>query len=1086
MTVELTLLVRVAFRGREVSGPRVRELLAALAADLPAGCGTDRLIEALWPEGPPEHPAKALQALVFRARAQVGPDVLVSTPRGYRLALTNDQVDATAARSSAARATRAAEAGNPAAALAEAEAGRALWAAEPPPPAPPGAAEGSGAPGDLWAAAEGGGAPGEVRAAAEGGGALGEVRAAAVPAYRALTRVRALSLARLGRHADAEPALAALARAHPRDEEVLAELLRCEAVGRGPAAALARYESYRRHLRDELGADPGLALQRVQRELLASGTPPSRRGVPHDPNPLLGRDEDVAAVTDLIHVARVTSIIGPGGLGKTRLAQAVARLAPQRAVLFVPLAGLTADHEVVGEVASALGLGDRGPGGDAPSGAGDLFGGLVDALGSTSTLLVLDNCEHVVTGVADLVASLLARSGDVRVLTTSRTPLGLSAETVYLLPELTPAASAALFRRRALAVRPGADLPDSAVNEVCRHLDGLPLAVELAAARIRVLSAGEIARRLDTRLGLRSGARDTPERHRTLGAVIDWSWHLLEPDGRTAMRTLSVFPDGFTADAAEHVLDVDDALPILEHLVDQSLLKVSDTPAGVRFRMLETVREFAALRSAGAGETGRATERFLSWARTVGRREFGEVFGPDFVECVLRVRADHDNLAVALRLAVEREDAQTVALCVAVLGGLWTIESNFARLTWLNGEPARILSHYRPEPELVEAVRTGALIITLTAFILAGVRVSRALLVVLRLRPAALDGEVGLVAAADAVLRAPDLDAVRAIGESGPPMLAAVAHSVLSYAAEAAGDPDTAFAAAHRTLDVLGETGNRWLRMVVHSRVGELELAAGNVEAARRHMSAVLPVLDDLGAYATAGRVRWSLVFIAVREGALDDAERWLEQLGDSGTDDPGGLQMFDVLVRAEILRGRGRTEDGLRLWREAGQRLRRDESQLLPVERPWIAEVVAGTVIAHAIDDRLDLVADLVADLPRRLLPMLTGIDPTPGLSYCGALLLAIALADLRTPGADAQTAARMVALAERFRITTGFTSPATLARARELAGPVYDPASESYTGLDQDALIAAASALVTARALITSPVSAGTRPATTGSRPA
>src|SRR4029453_16418031 len=221
-------------------------------------------------------------------------------------------------------------------------------------------------------------------------------------------------------------------------------------------------------------------------------------------------------------------------------------------------------------------------------------------------LLVLDNCEHVLRGAAELVRALVSMTRDLRVLTTSRAPLGLSSESVYLLPQLSLPIAVELFQQRAGGARPGADLPAEVVEDVCRHLDGLPLAVELAAARVRVMPVAEIARRLEDRFGLlRGGARDAPERHQTLQAVVDWSWNLLHPAGQAARRAVSVFPAGFTADAAVRVLGHGGAsgvAPVLEELVDQSLLQVADTPAGARFRMLETVREFSTAQREAAGE----------------------------------------------------------------------------------------------------------------------------------------------------------------------------------------------------------------------------------------------------------------------------------------------------------------------------------------------------------------------------------------------------------------------------------------------------------------------------------------------------
>ncbi|BCB77750.1 hypothetical protein Pflav_041600 [Phytohabitans flavus] len=375
MGIDLVLLSGVSYRGQEVAGHRMRGLLALLAGELRTGCGTSRLVDGLWPDEPPANPVKAVQVLVSRARAQLGAGVIASTATGYRLALDEDQVDSSAVLVRAAAGTRQLRAGDQSAALAHAEAGLALW-------------------------------DGAVSDGAGGYDPVADLRSERTAAHRSLVRIRALALARLGRHGEAVDPLTALAAELPRDEEVLLELLRSEAATAGASAALARYETYRRALRDELGIDPGAALQAAYKLLLDGDTPAVRHGVAAEPNQLLGRDEDLAAVAAMARRSRVTSIVGPGGLGKTRLANAVGRNAEQRVVYVVPLAGVATDEEVVRQVASVLGAGElRLAHLPVPP---DPLTGIGAALGPGPALLILDNCEHVIGGVAELVQALVS------------------------------------------------------------------------------------------------------------------------------------------------------------------------------------------------------------------------------------------------------------------------------------------------------------------------------------------------------------------------------------------------------------------------------------------------------------------------------------------------------------------------------------------------------------------------------------------------------------------------------------------------------------------------------------------------------
>jgi predicted ATPase/DNA-binding SARP family transcriptional activator len=1064
VSVELVLLSRVSYRGLEIAGSRLQGLLALLAEDPQAGRSTTRLIDALWPDEQPEHPFKALQVVVSRARARLGPDVIVSTATGYRLALSDDQIDASAVLLSAAESEKSSRAGDYLAALGHAEAGLALC-------------EGA----EGWDA--GGDDP------------LSVLRAARVPAYRSLLRARALALARLGRRAEAAGPLGELIQRSPRDEEVLAELLRCEAAVVGPAAALARYADYQQRLRDELGSDPGPALQGVYQELLQADAPLIRRGVRHEPNPLLGRDDDIAAVAGLLRTSRVTSIVGPGGLGKTRLAHAVSSQAEQRVVHVVELAGVAADGDVAAEVASALGVGEDG-GGNAGGGRGAqsrVAGGIVTALGPGPALLVLDNCEHVVRSAADLVHALVSLTKDLRVLTTSRAPLGLSSESVYLLPELDLDTTAALFRQRARAVRPDADLPADAVRELCSGLDGLPLAAELAAARVRIMSVAEIARHLDDRFAvLRSGARDAPQRHRTLHAVIDWSWNLLDPAGQAAMRALSVFPGGFTADAARHLLGAS-VLPVLEQLADQSLLKVTDTASGTRYRMLETVREFAAAHRDEAGETELVTGRFIAWARDFGVANHDSVFADD-LPTFEGIRAEQDNLVQALRHGLDHRDAGTVAAVSAVLGGLWMAEGSFARLIALAGDTIRILPGFRPETTLVEATRTSLVLGAVSGYLLSGPGPARFLVGLRRLPPAPPDTFARAVHAVLNVLHGPpeaDLAALQALSESGQPLVAGSASYVTSYAWEEAGDTRRALVAARRSLVAFEHRDSGWLSAAAHARIGELCLQlddADSGEEALHHLTAALSVLEAFGSWSSANRVREGIVMANVQRGAYDEAERELKLTTPRPKDEPWEMPMFDTAVHAEIALGRGDVDTGLQLWREAATALwdpRGEEpgDDLLRLDT-WALQIQAAAVAAHAYQGRLGLVAEIAAALPDVLLALTADPGPPSGtlaasydLAVCASLLLALALADIergqRLADAGAvRSGARMIALAERFGLKNGLQPTMSAARARRAAqdadGPAYDDAVSSYAGLDTGGLRAAAGAALRERATL------------------
>ncbi|MEV5982197.1 BTAD domain-containing putative transcriptional regulator [Streptomyces sp. NPDC052114] len=1070
MSPDLTLLPRVSFRGQEVTAPRLCALLALLAGDLRAGCRVERIVEGLWPESPPRRPGKAVQVLVSRVRAQWGSSLVVSTALGYRLALAEEQVDSSAVLLHAQASAERARGGDHAGALAAALAGLALW---------------EGVPDDIAHRVPDG--PGDS------GDPVAALRAARAPVRSALVRAQGLALARLGRHAEAAGPLAAAGADRPRDEEVLAASLRGRAATSGPSAALERYEAYRRALRQELGSDPGPGLRAVQRELLGDAAPVVRRGVLQEPNPLLGRDGDVSAVEELLRDSRVVTVVGTGGLGKTRLAHAVSGRAAQRAVYFVPLAGVTVDEDVAAAVAAALGAGAGRHAPGRPGMAGgpgpvDPVAGVLGVVGAGPCLLVLDNCEQVVEGVAALVQALVASSKDLRVLATSRAPLDLLSESVYALGELGLDTAVELFAHRARSARPGVELPPDAVADLCRHLDGLPLAVELAAVRVRVLSVAEIARRIGDRFALlRGGARDVPERHRTLYAVVEWSWNLLEEDARAAMRVLSVFPAGFSGEAAERVWGPD-ALGVLEQLAGQSLLTVTDTPAGARFRMLETVREFSAARRTAAGEDEEAVTRLLAWARDLGLAHHASLFGPRLsTRLWARIRAEQDNLVPALRQALARADGPTTAAVTALLAALWATDSNYPRLTALATDTAPPLSRYRPDPPYVEAARTAAALCTAGLYMSSGPRldVLRTLVTLRRLPPAPPDTPLRALAtvlAAVPEMVPPGHLVLHELRADRRPLVAGLAECVATYLGEFEHDLTGALAAARRMVGALVPAAPPSLQVMAHARVSELSLRRERGEVAYRHLTAALDVLPRLGDEHDAIGIRRGLALACLQLGEVDEAEHWLREADGGaaagGSADDGGVPQEDVFYgpdlgeRAEIALARGRTEAGLGLWRTAVERLtvagpsREDGVR----HDPWALEVRSVAVSAHAYAGRLDLVAESVDWLEERLRELV--LDPTRmsmGLPVVGTVLHALGLAGIAAAPAPRPHPAGMIALAERLHVLRQFQPTMSQARARRAArnadAAAYAEAVSAYAALGREELGEAVRALMPGR---------------------
>ena len=507
----------------------------------------------------------------------------------------------------------------------------------------------------------------------------------------------------LGEHSEAVAELEALIREHPLREGLYGRLMLALYRSGRQADALRVFSSARSRLGEEFGIEPGPELAALEEAILLqdpSLAPPPRHSLrPSFPAPLtsfVGREREQEEIFHALDRSRLVTLLGPGGVGKTRLAlEAVGSMDGDRG--FVDLAGITAPGMVASELARALRI-DRGQGGFATAAPVGLEDALTAYFRDRGTLLVIDNCEHVVDEAAALIESLLLAVPDLRVVATSRERLGVPGEVVVPLAPLPVSAgagpgssdAAALFAVRAAAIDPDFDRKASAaaIDEICVRLDGIPLAIELAAARTRSLTVPAIAARLDDRFRLLSGgSRTAIERQRTLQAAIDWSYRLLAAPEQIVFRRVALFAGPFGLAAAESVAGTDgverrEVLDLLDRLVDQSMAIPVSGPEP-RYRLLENIRAYGRDRLAESDDGDATTRRLIDhYAALVDVADpllrTGEQM--DWLE---RLSAEYDNITAALDLAWAIDPDAAVAM-TGRLGWFWylrgMIEEGSARL----------------------------------------------------------------------------------------------------------------------------------------------------------------------------------------------------------------------------------------------------------------------------------------------------------------------------------------------------------------------------------------------------------------------
>lgn len=646
-----------------VPGARLRALLARLALDPGRIIPRARLVDWIWGEQPPTDEANAVQALVSRLRRLLPGDVIEGESGGYRLNVAADAVDVNRFErlvDSARSAEPAARAGLLGSAL------------------------------ELWRG------PAMVDIALRGSDAFDAEVARLDELHLAVLADRVDADLQLGRGPELVSELTDLVATHPLREGFVAALMRALAESGRGSEALTAYQHLRERLADELGVDPSSEISALHTALLrgelGERAESRRTNLRAELTSYIGKDDDIAAVAGLATRHRLVTLTGAGGSGKTRLATEAARtmLAEQPdGGWLVELAPIRTGDELAQVVLTTIGLRDQALVGGASS--GDAIDRLVGAVRERAMLLVLDNCEQMIEAAAVFADRVLGECPRLRILATSREPLGITGEVLWQVEPLAlpaPGADASAVESspavRLLIDRAGAARDDigadpstlAAMARICRSLDGMPLAIELAAARLRTMTVDQLERRLDDRFRLLTrGSRTALPRHQTLRAVVDWSWDLLSEPERRVLRRLSVFAGSASLEAAERVC-ADDTIPgdqvleLLDALVEKSLvLAVGDrTP---RYRMLDTIREYAAGRLAEAGEAEPVRQAHVAYFTDLVEASDPHLRRAEQLDWMALLEVEYDNIVAAVRGSIAAEQASEAMRLVGSAVWYW-------------------------------------------------------------------------------------------------------------------------------------------------------------------------------------------------------------------------------------------------------------------------------------------------------------------------------------------------------------------------------------------------------------------------------
>jgi len=892
----------------QVVGPRLRALLIRLAMEPDRVVLAGQLIDAVWDSDPPAAATGALQSLVSRLRRLL-PDVVESHAIGYRMAIDPEAVDSVQFERLA-LAGRDELRGDPQRARELLREALALWR---------------------------GPALADVATARFAGAAVARLEELRLGAIE--DRIEAELATGSGQRLVAE--LDELVTANPLRERLSGLLVRALARGGRQADALGAYERLRSRLADELGIDPSEELQAIHLRVLRgeAGPPPAaatgagtarhlseppaaeepRTNLRAQITSFVGRDDDIARITGVLGGSRLVTLTGPGGSGKTRLATEAAAIMLDRMPDGVWLAELGPVVDPVDLPQAVLSLfGARELGLLARQGRGPSpvppRERIEQAIGDKRLLLVMDNCEHLVAPAAALIDALLAHCPELRVLATSREPLGITGEVLHpvgplAMPVQDGTASEALrfpavrlFADRGAAARPGFTVDQATVGpvlDICRALDGIPLAIELAAARLRALSPDQIAARLDDRFRLLAGgSRTSLPRHQTLRAVVDWSWGLLGEPERVLARRLAVFPGGATLEAAERVcagpdlggLASDDVLYLLAALVEKSLVVASDGDSGeMRYSMLETMRAYGEERRVKAGEDQALRNAHAAYFLELAEEAEPHLRRAEQLEWIERLTTERENLHGALRWAIDIQDAEMAMRLIGALGWYWFLRSSRAEgAEW--ARQALALSGPVSPAARAQAYSTAAL----TA-LSGGQDLTRSL--------------EYLEHAAGVLSQVPPHDP--SLLHPGPAMLPIISAILRN-------DEVTAMEHAHR----LRDNPDPWLRALARVIGGQLLINQGEARQAATEFEAGLEQFHELGERWGIGQTLFARVELSAYSAdhgsviaALQEAKEILAGLGDR--EDVG-----HIMVRSAHTRALAGDVEGARRDLEAAERI--------------------------------------------------------------------------------------------------------------------------------------------------------------------